>query len=548
MSKSKILCLVLALLFLVAVGCGPSDPDPVDPVDPDPVDDPPDDGPRQGGTLTIGYHREPSNLHPGQTTGLPDIMLNILVYDSLVMHDENMDLHPSLATSWDVSEDGLTWVFHLRDDVVFHSGNPLTAHDVKAHFDRWKEAPTAVKIGSLDSTEVLDDHTVQFNLAYPTLVFLNMISQTEWGYGGIPENAMVEQYGEDYGIVPESISGTGPFKVAEWVRGYRVVLDRNEDYVWGTEAYENQGPAHLDRVIIRTIPESATRTAALDTGDIDMDISVSPHDAGMLEGMPGLNLFTMPKLSANQLGFNMTHPIASEDEVRFAFAHAINQQEIVDMAWNGYAEPTVGFWHPSVEGSTPEAEIRPYHRQFDPDKASQILDEAGWVAGSDGGRTKDGTPLELDLYVYTGVQEDVAVVIQEQLRNIGAEINIRAMELPAVQEAVRANQHHMRYVDGTHSTADFAYWFVTDSIPLPNYLYWSDEKFDSLFEITQTTVDNSERVQAFQDIEKRILETQVMIPMPHHMWLVGHRDGVHLGTFHPIHGIYRLMDTWLEDN
>src|SRR5262245_16141889 len=172
------------------------------------------DKPRRGGTLTIGRNHDADTLYPGRSTGLSAIATNLLLYDGLVLHDFQMKVRPALAERWDVSGDGLTWTFHLRKNVKFHCGAPFTAHDVKDHFDRWidpKEAfPTRAKVASLLETRVVDDHTVVCKLKNATLVFLNNVSQTEWGYASIPHAKHVTQYGKDYGVVPASVCGTGP--------------------------------------------------------------------------------------------------------------------------------------------------------------------------------------------------------------------------------------------------------------------------------------------------------------------------------------------------
>src|SRR4030095_10879788 len=122
-------------------------------------------------TLVIGYNRAANNLHPGVNASLPNIWANMLIYDSLVIHDAQGKAHPALAKRWEVSKDGLVWTFYLRDDVKFHSGRKLTATDVKAHFDLWKTMPTATKIAALEKTDVVNDTTVRFTLKNPTLVF-----------------------------------------------------------------------------------------------------------------------------------------------------------------------------------------------------------------------------------------------------------------------------------------------------------------------------------------------------------------------------------------
>ena len=222
--------------------------------------------PKKGGTLTIGRNHDADTLYPGRSTGLSAIATNFLLYDGLVLHDFQMKIRPALAEKWETSADGLTWTFHLRKNVKFHCGAPLTAQDVKEHFDRWidpKEAvPTRAKMTSLQETRVVDDHTVVFQLKNPTLVFLNNLSQTEWGYASIPHAKHVNQYGKDYGVVSASVCGTGPFRLKEWLKDDRMELTRNDDYAWGSPAYDNTAAPWVDRIIFRTLPEDASRAAS----------------------------------------------------------------------------------------------------------------------------------------------------------------------------------------------------------------------------------------------------------------------------------------------
>ena len=494
-------------------------------------------------TLVVAYHRAPNNFLPGKTSSLPNIWIGMLMYDSLVIHDNQGKVHPGLAKKWDISEDGTVWTFHLRSDVTFHSGRKFTAKDVKAHFDMWqKDFPTKAKIKSLESTTVMDDHTIQFKLKYPNLVFLSMISQTEWGYSGIPDSEAVEKYGADYGILPESVSGTGPFILKKWIRGEQVVLERNPKYKWGPAFYENRGPAHLKRVMIRTMPEEASRSAALERGEIDMDISMSPKDAPRLSKKKGLNVIIKPKNTIHHLGFNHKKDIWKDLKLRRALMHAVDQEAIVAMAFNGYAEPSIGLWGKGVEGHTPKDEMAKIAPNYDPEAAKKLLDEAGWKTGSDGVRAKDGKPLSFTVYIYTEQQANIMTVVQEQWRQIGADPKIRQMEYAAWQKAMRAGEHEMRYVNGTHSTADIAYWFLCESIPYPNHLFWCDPKTDEFQKITVTTTKPEERINAFQEMEKDFMNRAVLIPMPHSTWLVGAWDYVQNLKLHPIHGMYRLMD------
>ena len=179
--------------------------------------------PKRGGTLTIGRNHDADTLYPGRSTGLSAIATNLLIYDGLVLHDFQMKIRPALAERWEVSPDGLAWTFYLKKGVKFHCGAPLTAQDVKDHFDRWidpkEKFPTRAKVTALAETRVVDDSTIVCRLKNPTLVFLNNISQTEWSYASIPHAKHVAQYGQDYGVVPASVCGSGPYKLKEWTEG-----------------------------------------------------------------------------------------------------------------------------------------------------------------------------------------------------------------------------------------------------------------------------------------------------------------------------------------
>lgn len=503
--------------------------------------------PKTGGTVIVATDRIPTNLHPGRSTALPDLALNMLIYDGLIITGPDGSFHPMLAHSWEGSDDGLTWTFHLRDDVTFHSGNPLTAYDVKTHFDMWQnDFPTRAKLASLDSTEIVDDHTVRFHLKTPNLVFLSMISQTEWGYGGIPEAAAVAEWGDDYGIVPASISGTGPFRMVEWTRDQQAVLERNPDYAWGAPFYENTGPVHVDRLIYRSIPEGAARSAALELGEIHVDIAVNLQDAERIASLPGINVLRQSRTSINQIVFNHDKEMFQDERVRRAITHAINQQDLVDGAWYGYAELATGMWHNSIDGATPDDEIAPFMADYDPERAAELLDEAGWTVGSGGIREKDGQRMAPTMWVYTDISERVAVIVQAYLRQVGIDLSIRRVEQAAWNDTMAAGGHDMAYVDGSHTTADISYWYTEAALPTPNRTKWVDPRTEELYALSQTTTDPAERTRAFQEIEQILVGESVMIPLPHHQWLVGSRDNVHGLTFDAVHGLFKFQDIWVD--
>jgi len=497
------------------------------------------------GTFIVGMERIPGVLYPSATSDLPDIAMNFFLYDALVT-TVNGEIKPLLAESWEVSEDGLEYTFHLRKDVTFHSGRKFTAKDVKAHFDNWKNHPTSAKIAALESTSIVDDYTVKFNMKFATLVFLNMISQTEWSYGGIPDSVAVQEQGQDYGRIPETISGTGPFKMISWTRGDRIVLERNPDYKWGPEPYKNKGPAKVEKLIIRSIPEGASRTAELRTGGIDLDINLQQQDVKTIEDLKGFTVFSAPKITAHHMGFNMAKDLFQDVKLRKAMAHAVNQEAIIKTIYNNYADMAYGLWSPAVDGHTPEDEMKKYFHTFDLEKAKKLLDEAGWKKGSDWVLEKDGQPLRVTIIVYNENAERMMQIVQADMRKVGIDFQIRRFEHAAWRRAIENDEHEMYYVDGTHSTADLSYWFISKSIPYPNNVHLVDMVIDSLYDLSQRTLYPEVRTFAFQKIDQRLVDGAIIIPMPRNRWLIGMNESVKGLVFDPIHGMHKLIDVHKE--
>jgi len=208
-----------------------------------------------------------------------------LIHDTLVVLDYDGTIKPGLAESWEVSPDGLIYRFHLRRGVRFHSGKPLTAADVKYSLERWKttpKSPTAYNIDQVTAVEAPDEYTVVLRLSQPFVLLLDNLTS---GWASILNREAVERLGPNYGV--SGAEGTGPFKFVEWTRNQRLVLERNPDYNWGAAIFSNRGPAYVDRVEFRIIPEEGTRVAEFEAGNIDI-----------LSDVPGVEVSRLAKSAA----------------------------------------------------------------------------------------------------------------------------------------------------------------------------------------------------------------------------------------------------------
>ncbi|MGB3306008.1 MAG: ABC transporter substrate-binding protein [Thermomicrobiales bacterium] len=498
--------------------------------------------PQSGGTLTILSPSDASTLHPGAKTNFYDTFWQMALYDSLVIHGFDGKIYPALATSWESSEDGTVWTFKLRDDVVFHSGEPFTAAHVVDHFTRWKEFPSSIKVKLLEKVEAPDDYTVVCTLSSPTLVFLNNVSQTEFTYSAIPNMNLVAELGDNYGL--NEADGTGPYKFEEWVKDDHLTLVRNDDYAWGPEFYDNKGAAFPERIIFKTIPEEASRSALVETGDADMNIETPPRDVERLQAVNGVEVASFPRFSCNNIGFNMEKPLFQDIKVRQAIMHAVNRDEIVEFVMFKQAMPAEGYLPPTMLGANPRDVTRPLV-EYNVDMANQLLDEAGWTKGDGDIREKDGQKLSFTTYLILEIQEQVCQVIQAQLLEIGVDMQIRRLEQAAFDEAMVAGEHDARYHPQFMATPDHMYFYHSDFAPLPNSTRFKDPKFDELFNTSQTTIDEDERLATFNEMEKYLLEQAVVVPIMHVNWIITYQDKVKGTKFHNIMPTYKLMDTWI---
>lgn len=497
--------------------------------------------PNSGGTLTVIRADDAVNLTPGENSGLADIAANFLIYDALVIQDHEGTIQPALAESWETSEDGLTWIFYLRQDVNFHSGEPFTSAHVLDHFGRWKERATSTKINLLESVEATDDYTVVFTLSSPTLVFLNNISQTEWAYGSIPNMNKVAELGSSYGIT--DVDGTGPYRLDQWVQDDRMVLVRNEEYSLGGNVYENHGAPYPDQLIIQIVPEGSSRTNMMETAEADLVLDVAPSDVNLVSDFPDVTLHSFSRISSNHIGFNFEKPLFQDINVRKAVQHAIRREEITEFVMRGQADPAEGYLHPELPGALPREETREFVNH-DAELARQLLEESGWTG--DEIREKDGQPLTFNCYVNSEEGERILQVVQDHLRDVGIDMQITRLDPAAFNSATEAGEHDARFTPMIYTTGDHLYFFITDAAPAPNNLFYSNPDFDEMFAQSQVTIDEEERLSLFGQMERHLLQEAVVIPIQHVRWIMASQSRVHGTTFHNIHGAYKMLDMWVD--
>jgi peptide/nickel transport system substrate-binding protein len=299
--------------------------------------------PQYGGIFRIASD-EASNLNSILLTDGPSgIVVDNQIYETLVVYEPGLtQILPWLATSWE-NPDDLTWMFHLRDDVLWHDGTRFTAHDVKYTFDKVLDPETNAarrkNFSLIEKTEVVGDYTVQFTLSSPSPFFLDDLALL--GY------IICKDYTETVGLeatIREPM-GTGPFKFDQWAPGEYIKLFANEDY-W-------QGRPYLDGILYKVIPESAVKLAALEAGEVEY-IGGNMAAVEMVKANPDLRLIELPSVIWNHIGFSLSQEKFEDVRVRRAFYNALDREVIAEAVFYGYgyagnspmpkAKTETGFW------------------------------------------------------------------------------------------------------------------------------------------------------------------------------------------------------------
>lgn len=241
-------------------------------------------------TIIIANGADAKSLDPHATNDAPTSRVTVQIYDRLVEQDDNMDIVPSLAESWE-QPDGKTTIFHLRKGVKFHNGEEVKASDVKFSLDRMKASPQVSHIiGTVDNIEVVDDYTVKITTSEPFGALLNHLTHPT---AAILNEKAVKELGDSYGQNPV---GTGPYKFVSWQSGDKIVLEANPDYFLGATPIKN--------AIFRPVTEASNRTIGIETGEIDIAFDIEGLDREKLKTDDSIVYLEEPSFGIDYIGFN----------------------------------------------------------------------------------------------------------------------------------------------------------------------------------------------------------------------------------------------------
>ena len=441
-------------------------------------------------------------------------------YNGLLGYDNDGNVVCKMAESYEASEDKMTWTFHLRQDVYFHSGRHCTAHDFEATFDRLLNTENPQRYTSnassfIDTAVATDDYTFVITLKEPKAFFLQAIAK-QWAFVLNPE--YIEKYGADLGKTAESVDGTGPFKCTQWDKGEVMKFEAFENY------YEGAPLTH--EIVMKIVPEQTSRAIAVETAQADIADGVSPDDAVRLDALDGVTVSKTDGNGCHLFQFNCAsdHAPMSIPAVRQAICYAIDRNAICEYLYSGLGEtPIDSIMAPSVAGYS-SVGVVPY----DPEKAKQLLAEAGYPDGFD----VDMTVSDLDMEGI--LLTDLAQQVKDDLSQIGINVNITT-------EAWAAG-YGDAYRNGTLGFT-VMYWGVDYSDPnvqlefLPGGTVgqragWTAEmnpELAAMYQEAMEATDNDARTQVLENIQDAMYEDGpfiVIAQAPAHIAHSSRLDGV----------------------
>ncbi len=470
--------------------------------------------PTNGGAITFALSPEPPFVLTSINTTLQMGIVGSKIMEPLMALGVDLEMRPVLATSWEISPDGLTYTFHLREGVTWHDGEPFTSADVQfTIMDVLKKLHPRGRsaFAKVTAVETPDEHTAILKLsepAPPLLVALAsgyeapMTPKHVFGGTDIPANPAINQP-----------IGTGPFVFKEWEKGNYILLEKNPDY-W------DAGKPHLDRIVFRIINDASARAAGLESGEIDI-AGLSPvplTDMVRLQDDPDLTITTdgYAYMSPFMLmEVNTRKPPLDDRRVRQAIAYAVNRDLMTKIVWMGYGKPATSPIPSPVEAfHAAEGTIPAY--PYDTAKAEALLDEAGYPmkGGKRFSITIDPIPLGTD-YVRT------AEFIKQQLGKVGIDASIRSQDLPTFFKRVYTDYdfdidslYYGAFADPTQGVQRL-FWSksIQPGVVYSNPTGYANPEMDRLLEAAQSENDPEKRKALYLDMQALAMTDLSVIPL-----------------------------------
>lgn len=468
--------------------------------------------------LRVNLAGEPATIDPNKASWIPERTVIMQVFEGLLGFNQDLELVPVVAkqipsvSNGGISQDSLTYIFHLRNDVLWSDGQPVTAYDfeysVKRLLSPELSAPYASfyydiagahaynsGVGSIESVAVkaIDDYTLQFTLVSPRYTFLHLVAL--WPAYPIRQDIITE-YGDRW-TEPGTYVGNGPFIMTAWVHQDHITLERNPRY-WGT-------PPKLARITMSMITDQSVEYAAYLNNELDISrVPVGMEASIMKDSDLSLELVRFPRLVTFGLLFNVTKPPFDQKQVRQAFSMAVDRAALVDKVRSGVGKVAYSWIPPGMPGHQPDLGLE---YAFDADKAKQMLVDAGYPNGA-------GLPSISFEYPDTAGSKVTAEFVHWQiLNNLGVDISLEPMEPKAFSQYVNANHHMWAFSGWGADYPDPDNWlpelFRTGAGN--NHTLYSNPEFDALVDQAMAEPNYEPRMALWRQAQQIVVEDAPVI-------------------------------------
>lgn len=491
----------------------------------------------EGGDLILAVLSDASSLDPAGSNDVPSSVVQANIYETLVNRDENNEIVPGLAESWE-QVDETTWSFKLREGVTFHDGEEFNAEVVKANLDRILDpavaSPRLFLFEMITNVEVVSDYEVNITTEYP---FAPLLAHLSHNGGGMVSPASIEadyealNGGADPGsVISENPVGTGFFQFDSWTPGSEIKLVKNENY-WGEDG------AKVDSVTFRVVPDSQVRAADLETGNVHIIDPVQPNEVERINNSGVATVNQKASSSLAYLGFNTEKEPFNDPLVRQAISKAIDREAIISGIYDNYGIPAIGPLAPGIFGYTEDIDVVEYNM----DEARALLEEAGMADGFSTTIWTNDNPQ----------RQAIAVLVQEALAELNITVEIEVMEFGTYLEQTAAGQHDMFILGWSNPTGDadygmYALFHSSQKGNPGNRSFYENAEVDALLDQGRQEADPAAREAIYAEVAQFLTDDAPMAFLLHTEYLTGVSDNVQgfdIGT----DGIYQLRNVTINE-
>lgn len=454
----------------------------------------------EGKTIVMARDSEPLSLNPigDGSADNGSIFMIVQIFDTLVETQDAPLPQPALAESWEVSDDSLTWTFNLREGVMWSNGDPLTCEDVKYSIDGFADPEVNTfysGFGSaIESTECVDESTFVVQLNRVEGAFLDYLSTMP---ASIRPMAIYEELGSDG--FSENPVGSGPFMVREWVRGERLVLDKNPNY-W------KEGQPYVDTFIIEYVPDENTRMLKIESGEAQIATEVPYSQIERIDALDGINVQIEDVMAWDAVWFNVTQPPLDDVNLIRALNYATPKEAMLETLLGGAGEianhviAKVKYWDPDVE---------PY--PYDMEKAKEFMAQSS---------VPDGFDLNCLIVAGDQVERQQAEILQQEWAELGVNMNIEAVDVSTIWERWTGGGEQCFTYPGAGLSSDalsddnlavvfFDYTGGADAF----WTSWNNERAIELVAAAGETIDEDARQAAFYELQQLAMDEYPAVPL-----------------------------------